>query len=259
MSGWKFYTADALLKVQGGGSGSGTTIQAYGDTRPADPSVGDQVILTDGEWNLVWDGSDWRPVLDGRLLVDPTPGNSWSWINHNTATLDDARGAIRLDIVPTTSSAGFEARVIAAPTAPYEFVALLDIEIVTVNYLTAGVGFFDTASEAAQKVQLIYADQLYFSGDIISGGTSWLGNLGDSYVGHSLGTPARVWMQIGNDNTDRYWAISFDGLHWAELYRAPKTDWINPEDAVGFFVNPGTTAYNGENLSATLLSWERTI
>jgi len=51
--------------------------------------------------------------------------------------------------------------------------------------------------------------------------------------------PTMCWLQIIDDNTNRYYKHSTDGFYWAEFYRETKTTFLGspPQDGIGFYFN----------------------
>ena len=58
-------------------------------------------------------------------------------------------------------------------------------------------------------------------------------------------------MQLEDNNTNRLWKYSADGLHWIQVYSESRTSFITP-DEIGFYVEESGNAYSA---AMTLLSW----
>jgi hypothetical protein len=61
-----------------------------------------------------------------------------------------------------------------------------------------------------------------------------------------------LWLRMEDNNTNRIYYISVDGVNWIQVYSEARTTWITANQ-IGWTLNPGGSS--GFPSAATLLSW----
>jgi hypothetical protein len=211
------------------------------------------VRLTDGLYEARWDGSAWKYFFGAFPVTRPVDGD-FAWVNQGAATISTANG-YPIMTVPNATGADLRLRKKTAPSPPYT---------ITAGFLWS----FRPQSGDDPSCGLMFRQSS--SGKLItfgpySNGTSKL----ESYVGHwngptsfganvfgpqvSLETvwQSVIWVQISDDNTNRIYRISADGVKFLQLYSESRTFGFTC-DEVGWSANNGS----GDDHHVSLISWK---
>ena len=232
-----------------GSSGTLTSVGAYASARPGTPATGDRYIVTDGYWNEeVYDGSAWRPMMNGLLLNTPS-SSGWSWDNQGSATIDSALGGLYLYVPAGTSSISMRARYRTAPAAPYTITALI-----RPNILGSSNGYFGfgwrQSSDGKLACALVEQTPATATPTIYSAKFSAATTYVAAYTSTKI-LASHYWLRIADNNTNRIISVSVDGRNWLTLHSVSRTDQLTA-DQVFFGVAPSSTTLDA---AATLLSW----
>ncbi len=139
---------------------------------------------------------------------------SYTWLNQESATIGDSDAGVRLQI-PADASDQVRGIYWTAPAPPYELRVLVMFDAVG-NGARAGVGW----KSAGSQMQTVH---LRFNGEHQVEAINWLDVDFPQSDMHSA-TPAlpRAWLLLGDDGTDFYVGVSYDGVNFKELFRDDK-------------------------------------
>lgn len=225
-------------------------------SRPAAGIRGRRYLPTDAPFLSIDDGAAWDNF--GPLLALNEPKQySWSWVNQDTATVDDSKGVIFLE--NTTSNGnlqGLNLRVKSAPAVlPYTIVtAILPLFPLAI---TAGVGvcFRENSSGKLLAVELFM--NTYFPGITVircTSPTAVAATVVAEYPAYWTSFSGCWLVRLIYTGTNVTISLGSDGYNWRQIYTEAKTaSFTTAPDQVGFYVNP----YN-QAAAMTLLSWKET-
>lgn len=229
-------------------AGAGATISTTAvGSEPGSPSSGDLDFYNNGFGVSRYSGSAWVPWGPIWPLTDPTTP-SWSWVNQGSATVATTNGAVFLNGT-ADASANLRIRVKSVPTAPYIVTAAFIPLLTTANYSGAGLILRNSGSG-----NLVLFD--YLGDTNVVEASKWSSPTA-AVAAYSVNSAFRFfnpvfWFRIEDNNTNRIFSVSADGVNFAVIFTVSRTDYITP-DQIGFFVKDQNATYAP---AMTLLSWK---
>lgn len=218
--------------------------------RPSAGVAGRLFKSSDGE--RIWrdNGSSWE-VFNFGATETAVPTSSWSWDNQNSATITDNTDGMSL-IKGVTNNSQWAVRYRTIQAAPYTLVVMIDPQPSLDNNSYWGVNLRDSSSG-----KYIHFYQAFANADpgvvVLLDYNSAINTFSSNKVSVNPGKsplPYR-WMKIKDDNTNRSYHISQDGLNWIQVFSAARTDYITP-DGCGFGVATASSTYP---IWAKIKSW----
>ena len=191
----------------------------------------------------------WGPVFPLTIPNDA----AFSWVNQGTATTTTTDGTVAF-FVPKSTGTVLRGRVKTAPATPYTITAAFFPNWVYMNsgehigliFRESGTSkmaqcetWVSATSPFASAVSGKFTNNTTYSADYVSRG---------NFVGNIL------WLQIGDDGTNRTCKISSDGKNWINLHSVARLDFLTGgADQVGWFAEEQTNTYD---FTPVLLSWK---
>lgn len=244
-----FYRSDGTQATPAGGSGDSTRTGADASI-PAASNDGDLYLPNDG-FRVYRDTgaayATWGPLFP---LTAPVDGD-FAWINQGSASVSTTNGGIYL-LAPALAGGNWKIRKKAVPAAPYTL---------TIGFLPVMVGVSSPAAgivlrqSSDGKLVLLYfaltsATVSQIKADKWSSPTVGVAN----YITTGIVTVApMVWLRVNDDNTNRKFSFSSDGVNFIQVHSVGRTDYLTP-DEIGFGVSSENATYAA---GMTLLSWKQ--
>jgi hypothetical protein len=211
---------------------------------------------SDSFYALRCSGSTWAYFGPNFPMTDPNL-QSWSWVNQTSATVSSTNGGI---ILTGTANAGIniQGRFTTIPAAPYTVTMGAIPLLQGTQYNNCGMALRNSSSGklvtldlfAGLNASVTVAPAFFIGGTKFASPTG--ANDGDyiSFKGVSLNGPL-IFFRFKDDNTNRTFWVSTDGVNFLQLFSVGRTDYITP-DQIGFMCN----SYNSNLVpSMTVLSW----
>jgi len=184
------------------------------------------------------DGGQWNSLNAAANLIpfDPPSASAFTWFNQGSATLFDHGDAFTIQGYP---SSGDHLRIVekTIPTAPYMVTACVRYTAHAVNYVRGGMCLRDSAGGRVRTFGWIYGTRIqlmhYNNADSYNGTSS--------EIDVSSGANNLMWFRIYDDNTNRIYYWSHNGVTWVPYYSESRSNWLTP-DKIGFYVDSVTTA-----------------
>jgi hypothetical protein len=159
--------------------------------------------------------------------------------------------------VPVVSGDNFRVQALAAPAAPYSYIAALQAVSYRVNVTIPnfGIGFRDSTGKMVVFLVLNDADSgLRLQVSKLNSATSFNSNV-SSRENVMLVGPV-LWLKISDDSTNLKFFISADGFEWIEVGSIGRTAFTAAPDQVLWFGNNVGTG-GGSDLLVRLVHWSR--
>ncbi|MDQ6892197.1 MAG: hypothetical protein M3167_06275 [Acidobacteriota bacterium] len=246
----------------GGGTGNVTTTGAYGSAPTpggTNGASGDLYFPNDSVISPMRStGSAWEGWAQGVKLTDPAL-TSFGWRNQGTSTISTTNGGVYL-VPQTVAARAARMRTIAVPTAPYTITAAFIIAgSSSVADWNGGLVLYETSTTKCVTFCLynFNSTSVKLNAQKLPTPGTWTANYAltnDDVTSRPKGNV--FWLRINDDNTNRHFLFSFDGIHFQEVSGTiGRTDYITP-DEIGFYMDPeGLGAGVG---TIWLLSWLQT-
>ena len=169
----------------------------------------------------------------------PLKQADFSIINQSSATVTDYTNGVYLTAPTASSNFNCTLLVKAAPTAPYAF--------------TAHMKRFGPDGDQCYGIVVRNSSSQYFTAFTVWENSS--GAMSENYHIDQYYSPtnryaiaagaanvayAPEWWRIVDNNTNRYYQYSRDGINWFSLYNEARTTFVTPNQ-IGFFVCPYNT------------------
>lgn len=213
-------------------------------SRPATGVAGRIYYPTDAPWitHCRDTGSTWENFWNGLLLSTPPSSGSWTVHNAATGTWTHTKDAIQLTLADSANTAHSVYKRSSTYTAP--------TKVTIGGFLTQGRQLSaPTYSAAEWGLALLDGSGKYVCGAVISekpGGVirpitiGWykftsVSVFSAAYFDRdSLAMSQPIFLQIEDDNTNRIFRYSTDGINFTNLYTTTRTDFLTA-DVEGFF------------------------
>lgn len=244
-------TAGAILHLRSDISGAGAFADLPSTTHA---SIGDRYMARDGfAWRF--DGLVWVPVGDAMKMKKPVVG-SYTAVNLATASLTD--GSNGLYARDAANESGLHIWKLAAPSAPYTLSVRVRgfVEQQSGKAPGFGIGFRHNSDG---KFEALMVGNNFSTG--FNPGT-WIGVdywTTATTFSAALAGPTRfnevasdVWLRIVDDNTNKLFKFSLDGVNWETILSETRTTNFTA-DEIGFFIKTDGAV---QIVSAVFRSWE---
>lgn len=249
----KIYTkTDAGVETEVGASGSGgaTIHQAVYASPPSTPADGDDWHVSDSGLIAHRASSAWRYYGPVHEFTLPPAVGQWTALNLSTNALGSwTRGVI--DFYDTTS-AGNNMRGYHRPLpTPAKVIMAAQFCLESGNNIRMGMFVRESSSGKLRAFQLVSSQSTVGISSWASESSFAAGTTTQGIGAVSLG--ALIWMKYEEDNTNRNFSVSCNGVNWLLLLSEAK-DYYCIADQVGFagFVTDGSAAVQNH---MTVWSW----
>lgn len=240
------------ITVTGGGGGSSVTYDDFA-SRPSAGTAGAVFVATDRPIIDVDDGTLWQPMAEGILPWTPPVSGDFAWVNQGGASIDTSLGGVRMT-VPIGAGANWRYRKKTIPSAPYTVTVYLWGMMPGYDHQVSGLVLRDSGS-----------GKIVNFGQYMNSSGSWIAlskwdspsSYNSDYDSHHRVGSIPRWLRIRDDNTNRFFEYSFDGIFWIQRNTGTigRTDFITP-DEIGW---GGDHEFNsGSGHLIWLLSWAET-
>lgn len=231
------------------------TVDTYANI-PAAGNAGDLFFPTDGYHAFRDDGANWQAWGDVYPLTEP-PTSGWSWVNQDTATITSTRGGLLMQGGTPTAGTSLNCYVRSAPSPPYTVDALIlwgHDSMPKAQYGETGMVWRDSGAGL-----LTVWRRYQWSASVVAACEAAKFNSPVSYNSSISGTQCWVpldgyydyiFYRLEDDNTNRYWYYSMDGVHYVSQGAVARTSFHTP-DQIGFYTWSHTL-----NVNAWLLHWK---
>lgn len=171
----------------------------------------------------------------------------FAWVNQSTATATDSGGGINIVATTHSSNEGVEALVKTAPTLPYIFtVHMQDYSwmnaggaggwwymagIIIRNSTSGKLIIFGTKNDGTNSLPTAS----YINITTYSSVTAGVANI--YYTAGVAWDTSNLWFRIENNNTNRLYSMSRDGINWTQLYSEGNSTYM-AENQIGIYTNP---------------------
>lgn len=197
----------------------------------------------------------------GFSFLRPVDGD-FAWVNQGGASVaQNTAGAVLLT-APGTATNNLRVRKKTAPSAPYTLVACLTPLMeppAATEYPLAGLCWRDNSGGKITAI-IVYANGdetglLRFALNKYDSATAYNSSYtptgGDMYA-LQLAFGMGLWIKLEDDNTDRKFYLSPNGLDWVLYHSVGRTDFHTP-DEIGFLAEAGSAT---TDTKVWLHSWE---
>jgi hypothetical protein len=217
-----------------------------------------------GDFQLVDNGSSWDSYLGGKKCSKPPALSSMSAINVDsfTTVTEDACGILYTQWGKSAPAQWISGYVTAVPSAPYQFiVGIQPIKLIQSNYCTIGLTVTDGNSSPKMVIfALIFRSAavsgLNWQNPYFNSPTSW--NADNTIIGNTVHMfLPYFYMRIKDDNTNRLFDVSRDGVIWENLISVPRTTFLTPTyiGFVGHQAGPLNVGSTVEVVKYRLFHW----
>lgn len=217
-------------KVTAGATISSTAV----GSEPGSPATGDMDRYTDGAVVARYNGTDWNSTWGPTWPLTRPRLADYTAINQSTATIAERGGGIGID-APAVGGENWRVLVKSTPSTPY---TLTVAWLVTMTASGVGAGLILRQSSDGKLMIFRY---LYGNAFVISqysSATSFTGNASSAPSTTLVPPTPFVWLQMGDNGTNRIWRYSCDGIHFVDFYTEARTTYLTA-DQWGFGLNSG--------------------
>lgn len=218
---------------------------------PAAGNAGRVYMCSDvGLW-LKDDGTDWNPVLVNDKptdLLDAPPASSWSWVNQGGASTATEYGGERITAPSSTRNWRLRVRTLS-PANTYTATARLEAAgayVSGANAWNAGIGLRASGSGSF----ITWGPYTYNSAGYYAAAAVIRWTNATTVSAISWASPAYIlpggripdWWRIVDNNTNRYFQYSLNGLDWITVFSEGRTTYITPDQFLFGANNEGSGA-----------------
>lgn len=212
---------------------------------PATCKIGDRYITSDTPYTFVATATNtWQALYRGQAVTIP-PSSGWTEVNKGGSDVITYSGAINVFGVSAASENNI-LLVRTAPTPPYTIEAAIQFTMPYINFSSTGLCFRQSSDGKLVRFAHITDSAYKISHTYLSSPTTGVSNGKTA----SWWPRETLWMRIEDDNTDRNYYLSPDGVNWFEFYTETRTSNLTA-DQVGFLVGKAS----GDSISSTLIHW----
>lgn len=216
---------------------------------PSAEKAGRLALTTDSVHMFRDNGSTLDAFALTRHVIPPL-SSAFTWDNQSTASVADNVGTIFLS-GPCNVSNSLSGMYKSA-TAPYTITARIRPHIAPQNYSGYCLFFRESSSGKMVNCGWMYLNAWIFCIRKWTTSTSYSADY--TFIS---GTPME-WIRIQDDNTNRKYSISADGINWIEKLSHTRTDFMTANQ-VGFALIPEKqTGLTTLTQGFSILSWEQT-
>lgn len=222
---------------------------------PSAAKAGRIYLPTDSFYDQLYDnGSSWDHFFRGRKVTPPT---GFSWMNQGSATIVTTNGGEYLETLNETDNNHLRYISYPSPTFEKTLCCIPNIPVGTQGYpnvglaisdgtkiITMGIGWrADSSASSPNNYRGSYMEVIRWSGVSTFNAESFVYNT--SYFGP-------IWMKFRDDNTSRYFKVSYDGTNFITVFSESRTNYFTPT-RLGYYVNSANASlYTG----ITILGWD---
>lgn len=216
-------------------------------TLPAGEKIGQLYIPTDSAYSMLrYNGSVWQNFKSGRLMVPPVIGD-YAWVNQGSATAVATYGGLYMTAL---AASGNSVKLLkkAAPATPYTFSALIEPNLMSVNYAGCGLCFRQAGDGKLVLFFIGYASGTWgLNCNKYTDATTYSASYNTNYI---MPCGSSLWLRIADDGANRVCSTSYNGRDWFIFHTIGRTDFLTA-DEIGFYVesNNATNAAYGHFLS----------
>lgn len=226
------FVAGALTAA---GGGNVTDTGAFG-SEPGSPVDGDLYFPDNGFFTERFNGTIWQGFGPSYPLIAPIDGD-YAWINQGGASVVTSKGGIFLR-APAVGTLNARIRKKAAPATPYTMTAMV-LPFLFSGTQGCGICFRQSSDGKLHVFQIdIATTAIFWRSAKLTSATVFSANY--SSDNFPAGPRGPLWLKIGDDGTNRTWALSADGENFIQLGQIGNTDFL-VADEVGFFANTQNT------------------
>lgn len=196
--------------------------------------VGNLYIPTDYPIILRDNGSAFQSIGPVQVLTIPNNAD-YSWVNQDSATVTADPFGFFMHKVGTGAGLSLMCRVKAIPASPYTIAARMMYSITNQDFVQGGMILRDSGTGRLITFGFIYnsgASGMNFHAEKWNSPTSFSANY---FGGPWSFSPTAMHLRIVDDNTNRHFEISSEGVSWYRRFSIGRTDFLTP-DQYGFFI-----------------------
>jgi hypothetical protein len=232
----------------GGGGGAATNGTTYGlySSLPAAGNSGARYVCSDGAVEFIDDGSEWRPLINGRRGKKVTAVSTWTAINAGgrATTNSDTGGAIYMNAANITTAEDLRILKKTSPAAPYTVTAHLRPTTHGGTYGGVGLVFRQASNGYVRAFGVIGGGFLNFIVRAYTannnGVSPTFSTSADLTPPGTLGAPTfglqnGLWLRIADDNVNQLFSWSGDGQNFTQIASVDRTTTLTA-DEYGFGV-----------------------
>ena len=201
---------------------------------------GNRYKCNDSPYEFIFDGSAWRAFIFGYRVDEPTSGAT-SWLNQGGASITTTNGGVLLK-APPNSADSLRCRTLATISAPYT----CDIAFMASIYNQSGTNMGLLLNNSGSGKLVTFGIQNVTTSSIQLTNARWASTTSFNAVENFLnGSPTLnllgsagplFWLRIYDDNTNRNFYFSTDGIVFNAVFQESRTNYFTP-DTIGFFVD----------------------
>ena len=168
------------------------------------------------------------------------------------ATTADVKGGISITHAADASVYAIYGMDVAVPSAPYTMTAKMDFNGSVPQSSLSICGILLSNGTSLETLGLVNNNGAGVYNIFVSDWTSRASVASSPSVLNAPWFSSGMWLRVADDNANRTWSISKDGVSFTTLYSVARTSYITPT-RIGFFVTPHSAAPQ-----VTLTSWHVT-
>lgn len=221
------------------GSGGTTTSQGTYASLPGTCTTGDLYLMTDSYYDMTRCSASntWSYFLRGKQITLPGAASGYTVINggSGSAAAADSKGGVTLST--TSDVVGIEAAVKAVPSAPYTKTLVLSVSAFRPGSGTSNVGCGvlwtngTTTSSSVQWLRVLAENSsvsTYSTQVVRYTSFAFAGGAADANLIGTVITGEYLYMRLQDDNTNRKFLISGDGVNFVQIYSVSRTSPFTP-------------------------------
>lgn len=214
--------------------------------RPSAGIKGRRFKATDNPFEYYDNGTTWDKYFLGFKLTT-YPSSGWTWDNQDVWTATDAQDMLCLQNI-TSASSNIHAYYRTAPTPPYSITAaFLVTPMISQTDMEFGLAWRSSGDSKLSTFDRQFETTLKFGAYKWTNTSSFASQYFDR-IQVAEGGPL-VFLRLRDDNTNRYWEFSYDGVNYMEWFHQSRTDFHTPDQVAVF-------AAGNNNSSICLIHWE---
>jgi hypothetical protein len=209
--------------------------------------AGNRYKCTDSPYEFIFDGTAWRPFIFGYRVDEPLSAN-FAWTNQGSSTITTTNGGILLK-VPPNSGDSLRLQQLSTISAPYTCDIAFMANCYNQNFTDAGLVLYDSSGG---KLVTFQTQNSNSNGPPLSLGTArWNSTTSFNASENFLNGASTIelfgsvgplfWMRIYDDNTNRNFYFSMDGIVFNLVFQETRTNFLTP-NKIGFFIDMNNTA-----------------
>lgn len=243
-------TSQSLTNILHDRTATGTSATATTTITP--PRKGDMFFPTDTFYTMVvFDGSAWRFMFNGRQLNPPVFNSSFSgttWFSEapdtNISTDLTHVGAIQYDPTP---SGTIHSSYTAAPSTPYKFTVAINPHIYYSGSNRCGIGWRSSTGQYVSFTVGIESGSWVHSMYTWNSISSFSGTFFDIGIPPMLVHGPLTWLRIEDTGVNRNAYISSNGINFTLIHTVSRTNFMTP-DNIAVILDTGSNVNTGQTI-----------